>query len=63
MEDSVLYFLLHIPSLVLMSSFYSIIALNKELKMKNNTLAKFLQCFTAHTGATQHKYALWKLSS
>lgn len=46
-----------------MSSFYSVIALNKELKTKNNTLAKFLRCFTAHVGATQQEYALRKLGS
>lgn len=59
----VLYFLLHIPSLVLMSSFYNVIALNKELKTKNNRLEKFPQCFTARVGAAQHEYALGKLSS
>lgn len=53
----------HIPFLVLMSSFYSFITLNTELKMKNNVLEKFLQGFTAHGGATMHEYALCRLHS
>lgn len=57
----VLYLLLHIPSLALMSSFYCALALNKELRKKNNTLAKFLQGFNAHVGATEREHALRNL--
>lgn len=51
LEDSVLELLPHIPFLVLMSSFYSFITLNTELKTKNIALAKFIQCFAACGGA------------
>ena len=48
----VLFVLLCIPSSVWMPVFYGVIALNKELEMRNNTLAKFPRCFTARVGAT-----------
>lgn len=50
----------HIPFLVLMSSFYTFIVLNTELKVKNNALEKFLQYFAACGEAAQHEYMLRK---